>query len=79
MARTANRGDLDMEECRTEERFVQLETKISHQEFLQEEFHQVLCQQQEMINHLQKKIRKLEEQIQSGVEIRPAGEKPPHY
>ena len=62
-----------------EQRFIAIETKISHQEVTLEELHQVLYKQQETIDQLQKKLKLFEDQLQSESEIRPAGEKPPHY
>ncbi len=63
----------------TEKRFIDLETKISHQDLMLEELHEVLYKQQAEISFLQKKLKVLEEQFSSSNEIRPAGEKPPHY
>jgi SlyX protein len=60
-----------------EQRFIAIETKISHQEVMLEDLHEVLYKQQELIEQLQKRIKKLEDQIQN--EIRGPGEKPPHY
>lgn len=62
-----------------EQRFINLETKISHQDMMLEELHEVLYKQQAEITALQKKLKVLEEQFSSSNEIRPAGEKPPHY
>jgi len=62
-----------------EQRFIDIETKLLHQEVIIEDLHQVLYKQQEMIDFLQKKIKLLDEQFQNNNEIRAAGEKPPHY
>ena len=62
-----------------DQRFIAIETKILHQEMMLDELHQVLYQQQDTINLLQKKLKKIEEMGQADQEIRPAGEKPPHY
>jgi len=62
-----------------EQRFIDIETKLLHQEVIIEDLHQVLYKQQEMIDFLQKKIKLLDEQLQNNNEIRAAGEKPPHY
>lgn len=62
-----------------EQRFIDIETKLLHQEVIIEDLHQVLYKQQEMIDFLQKKIKFLDEQLQNNNEIRAAGEKPPHY
>ena len=62
-----------------DQRFIAIETKILHQEMMLDELHQVLYQQQDTINLLQKKLKKIEEMALADQEIRPAGEKPPHY
>ncbi len=62
-----------------ENRFINIEMKLSHQDVMLEELHQVIYQQQETIDQLQKKIKLLIEQMSADSEIRPAGEKPPHY
>lgn len=62
-----------------EQRFIAIETKILHQEVTLEELHQVLYKQQETIDLLQKKLKLFEDQLRADNEIRPAGEKPPHY
>lgn len=62
-----------------EERLINIETKISHQDVMLEELHQVLYKQQESIDILQKKLKLFEQQMNADSEIRPAGEKPPHY
>ncbi|MEK6627692.1 MAG: SlyX family protein [Bdellovibrionota bacterium] len=62
-----------------EERFINIESKILHQERLLEELHQVLYEQQTTIDKLEKKIKELKEIKTEDSEIRPANEKPPHY
>lgn len=62
-----------------EERFITIEMKISHQERLLEELHEVIYKQQETIDKLQKKLEQLEDMANADNEIRPANEKPPHY
>ncbi len=62
-----------------EDRFINIETQISHHEVLLEELHEVLYKQQETIDLLNKKLKFLEQQLQTSDDIRPAGEKPPHY
>ncbi len=62
-----------------EQRFIAIETKILHQELMLDELHQVLYQQQDTIDFLQKKLKKFEDLTQADQEIRPPGEKPPHY
>lgn len=62
-----------------DERFIAIEMKISHQDKLLEELHQVLYEQQDRIQKLEKKLKQLEDMSNSDAEIRPANEKPPHY
>ena len=62
-----------------EQRFIAIETKLLHQEVTLEDLHHVLYRQQEIIDHLQKKLKAMDEQFQNLNEIRAAGEKPPHY
>jgi SlyX protein len=66
-----------------EERFIALEVKISHQEALLEELHQVLYQQQETIDSMEIKLNSLLKRIEDapgiGGEIGPHNQKPPHY
>ena len=66
----------------SDDRFINLETKISHQEYLLEELHQVIYKQQLTIDSLEKKVlalsKRFEETGTTGIEIR-GNEKPPHY
>ncbi len=62
-----------------EERFINIETKILHQERLLEELHHVMYEQQDRINKLEKKLKQFEDMSNADSEIRPANEKPPHY
>jgi SlyX protein len=62
-----------------ESRIINIEMKISHQDVMLEELHQVIYRQQAEIDLLNKKLKLLQEQFASDSEIRPAGEKPPHY
>jgi len=62
-----------------EKRFIDIETKLLHQEVILEDLHQVLYKHQEIIDLLQKKIKNMDDQFQNSNEIRAAGEKPPHY
>lgn len=63
----------------SEQRFIDIETKILHQERLLEELHQALYQQQAIIDKLEKKLSQIIEMAQSDLDIRAANEKPPHY
>jgi SlyX protein len=62
-----------------EERLINIEMKISHQDQMLEELHQVVYAQQAAIDLLEKKIKIMSEQMSADADIRPAGEKPPHY
>ena len=62
-----------------DDRFINIETKILHQDRLLEELHQALYEQQDRINNLEKKLKQFEDMSNSEGEIRPANEKPPHY
>lgn len=67
----------------SEQRFIDLETKISHQEYLIDELNQVIYEQQKTIDKIEAQIaifaKKLEEALNDGPEIRGPDEKPPHY
>ncbi|KYG67262.1 SlyX protein [Bdellovibrio bacteriovorus] len=66
----------------TEERLIDIETKIAHQEHLLEELSQVLYEQQKTIDHLEKRLIQLSKKIEDGPDggdIGPANQKPPHY
>ena len=67
----------------TEERCVDLETKLAHQEHLLLELNDVITKQQENIMRLEKLCDSIIERIRSLGEAAPAGadvdEKPPHY
>ncbi|MEK2644676.1 SlyX family protein [Bdellovibrio sp. BCCA] len=66
----------------SEQRFIDLETKIAHQEFLLEELNQVLYQQQQTIDKLEGLLQALTKRLQGlgdGDDVRGPGEKPPHY
>lgn len=63
----------------TQERLVNIEMKISHQDLIIEELNQVVYQQQQTIDVLSKKLKLIEDQFRSDPNIGPAGEKPPHY
>lgn len=66
----------------SEQRFIDLETKIAHQEFLIEELNQVLYQQQKTIDKLEATLVTLTKRLEGlgdGDDVRGPGEKPPHY
>lgn len=70
-------------ESETEKRFVDVETKVTHQEFLVEQLNEIVYQQQIKIDQLEAALTKMAKRMaQMAVgeaEIGPANEKPPHY
>lgn len=65
----------------SEERLIDIETKILHQENLIEELNQVVYSQQKTIDKLEKLLNGLTSRLREALgeeEIRP-NEKPPHY
>jgi SlyX protein len=66
-----------------EERLVDIEIKLSHQEDAVEELNKVVCQQQKKIDHLEAiceaLIRHVKELSDSAAEQRTTNETPPHY
>ena len=67
----------------TEQRFVDLETKLAHQEHLLLELNDVITKQQENIMRLEKLCDSIIERVRSLGEALPidanVDEKPPHY
>ena len=67
----------------TEQRFVDLETKLAHQEHLLLELNDIITKQQENIMRLEKLCESIIERVRSLSEAAPADtnvdEKPPHY
>lgn len=67
----------------TEQRFVDLETKLAHQEHLLLELNDVITKQQENIMRLEKLCDSIIERVRSLSEAAPADtnadETPPHY
>ncbi len=67
-----------------EERFIEIETKLSYQEKTIKDLNDVICEQQEEIDNLNAICKKLANlikehaQMVSGIDA-PANEKPPHY
>ena len=66
-----------------EQRLIELEIKITHQEGTLEALNETLLEQQREIARLQETlarfIRRFDELTQGGLDIGPANEKPPHY
>lgn len=67
----------------TEERLINIEIKLTHQENAVEELNQVVCQQQKKIDHLEAiceaLIRHIKELSDNAAERRTTNETPPHY
>lgn len=67
----------------SEDRLMDIEIKLSHQEHAVEELNQVICQQQKKIDHLEEicaaLIRHVKELSDGAAEQRTANEPPPHY
>ena len=67
----------------TEQKFIDLESKIAHQDLLMEELHQVIYEQQKAIDKLEEKVmllvKRFKDTAPGEVEIGAANEKPPHY
>ena len=65
----------------TEERFVDIEIKLAHQEDLVEELNQVVYQQGRKIDQLEAMLGKLADMVRTHAQDGqgPVNEKPPHY
>lgn len=68
----------------SEERLVEIETKLAHQEYLLNELNDVITRQQESIIHLEERFGGLVDRLRSISEALPADaaprdERPPHY
>ena len=64
-----------------ESRLIDIEMKLSHQEFLIEELNQVVREQTETILKLEMGLKKLldRDAESAGRQVGPGNEKPPHY
>ena len=73
----------DRAEDSTDERFVDIEIKLAHQEDTVEQLNQAVYQQGRRIDQLEAMVSQLAEHIrnnaQSGPNLGAGGEKPPHY
>lgn len=67
----------------SEERLVDIETKLAHQEYLLNELNDVVTKQQEIIRQLEDRYGTLRDRLRSISEALPADrspdERPPHY
>lgn len=64
------------------QRFVDIEMKLSHQEYLIEELNQVVRSQQEALDQLEKLVKRMGDRLREGggePQVGPGNEKPPHY
>lgn len=64
-----------------EERFIDIEIKLAHQEDLVEELNQVVYQQSRRIDQLEAMVAKLAEHLRNNTPSgqQPLNEPPPHY
>ena len=74
---------VDRAEDSAEERFVDIEIKLAHQEDTVEQLNQAVYQQGRRIDQLEAMVSQLADHIrnnaQSGPNLGAGGEKPPHY
>lgn len=67
----------------SEERFIDLESRLAHQDQMLNELNDVVAEQQAKIMHLEELCKSLIERVRSLGEGMPAGdpgsERPPHY
>jgi len=72
---------VDCVEDRAEERFVDIEIKLAHQEDTVEQLNQAVYQQGRRIDQLEAMVSQLAEHIRNNAQSgpNPGGEKPPHY
>ena len=67
----------------TEDRLIDIEIKLSHQEIMVEELNQAVCHQQKRIDHLEAiceaLIRHVKELSDGAAEQRTTDAPPPHY
>ncbi len=64
-----------------EDRFVDIEIKLAHQEDMVEELNQVVYQQSRRIDQLEAMVSQLAEHIRNNAQSgpNPVNDKPPHY
>ncbi len=62
-----------------DQRLIEIEIKVSHQDVLLEELHNVIYRQQETIDALELKVKKLLQRAGEEFGEAPVSEKPPHY
>ena len=65
-----------------EKRFIDLESKLAHQDYQLEQLSETIYRQQQQIDQLEKKLIFLKQKLeapQQALDIGPADDKPPHY
>ncbi len=64
-----------------DERFIDIEHKLLHQEVLLEELHQVIYEQQKKIDQMDQELKTFLKRYKpvDNLEIGPGDQKPPHY
>lgn len=64
----------------SEDRLIELEMKITHQEMMIEQMNKALYQQQTQLDQLEATLKALGKRLQGGEgDFGPGNEKPPHY
>lgn len=67
----------------SDDRLIEIETKVLYQEDTIEQLNQVICKQEEQIQKIQAALVSLTKNFKSlmemNLEVRPGHEKPPHY
>lgn len=67
----------------TQDRLIDLETKLAYQEYTIKQLNDVVCEQQKQIDDLTKVIDKIKSNMDvasdGGVKFNPEDEVPPHY
>ncbi len=67
----------------SEDRLIEIETKVAYQEHTLQELNDVVCRQQEQLDRLEESCRFLTDQVRALVEAMekrpPRDERPPHY
>jgi SlyX protein len=63
----------------TDERLIELESRLMHQEKLLEQLDEVVTEQQKRIDVLERTLARLQEQVRMQAEDHPSEPPPPHY
>jgi SlyX protein len=63
----------------TEDRFIDIEIKLAHQEDLVESLNQRIYEQQKQIDRLEGLVAQLAEHLRTRTVQAPVNERPPHY